>query len=171
MNNRQNENLEELFGQFLSAEEADKAVKEYRAGEQILERYPAPVPSRKLIEDIKLQVEGTLVLQRSAIKRHTLYKYAAMAAMVVIAATISVKIFEKHTGVVPSGIFNQQASESFWGEEQDETDQPGTLATEIQNLESDINPLYTGGYGDIIQNETVELETQVIDTSSDFWRG
>ena len=169
MNNRNEENLEELFGKFFNPEGADQAEEDIRRAEQILSENPAPKPDEELIADIKAQVT-TAILHRTAF-RQTVYKVAAVAAMFLVLAGVSVKLFEnqqskkiQYASIMPAALWDSDDITT------DDTDL-ALLNAEMEQIESEAIALRLdekNGNGDVGLDE---IETELVEIDSNFWKG
>ena len=105
-NNKNNENLKELFGKFLEPQQAEKAVQDIQQGESILTKYPAPVPDDGLIDNIKADIAYVISQRKIKASRKIPYKVAAIAAAIIIIAAISMK-FQEQTDSKPVNIASE----------------------------------------------------------------
>ena len=173
MNGRNDENLKELFEKFLNSEQAERAADDIQKAEQILSEHPAPQPDDMVLADIKMNISGALVRSKINVFRRRIYRTVAVAAAVIILAVISVKVFEKGGDEPQRVITASMIPAAIWeGEDFAEDDaEIAMLAAEIEQIESEILALRlgeNGGNGDIA---VTELEMELIETNSDFWKG
>ena len=173
MNGRTEENLKELFEKFLNSEQAERAANDIQKAEQILSDNPAPQPDDILLADIKMNITRALVRSRVNIFRRRIYRTAAIAAAVIILAVISVKVFKKGSDEPQRVITASMIPAAIWEDEDFAEDDAeiAMLAAEIEQIESEILALRlgeNGGNGDIA---VTELEMELIETNSDFWKG
>ncbi len=172
MNGRNEENLKDLFEKFLASEQAEKAVEDIRKGEQILRDNPAPKPSDELIAGIKSDIAISLLHKRENAIRYTVYKVAAVAAIVFILTAISIKFLEKSdettrmytTSIIPTAIWESEDIAA------DDTDL-AILTAEVEQVADDVLSLRMGGNGGNGQSAVTELEIELIEIESDFWKG
>jgi len=172
MNGRNEENLKDLFEKFLASEQAEKAVEDIRKGEQILRDNPAPKPSDELIAGIKSDIAISLLHKRENAIRYTVYKVAAVAAIVFILTAISIKFLEKGdettrmytTSIIPTAIWESEDIAA------DDTDL-AILTAEVEQVADDVLSLRMGGNGGNGQSAVTELEIELIEIESDFWKG
>jgi len=173
MNGRNEENLKELFEKFLNSEQAARAADDIQKAEQILSDNPAPQPDDMVLADIKTEISGALVHSKVNVFRRGIYRTAAVAAAVIILAVISVKLFEKGGDEPQRVITASMIPAAIWeGEDFAEDDvEIAMLAAEIEQIEGEMLALRlgeNGGNGDIA---VTELEMELIETNSDFWKG
>ena len=178
MTNRNEENLKELLERFVGAEQAQKAAENISQGEQILRDNPAPKPSKKLITEIKSEI-GAELLRSRTIKtsgfRKTAYEIAAVAAAVIIISAISIKFFPKtQEPEKPGGIsYASLIPASVWEGDDIATDDAdlAILNAEIEQIEGEVLTLQSGESESNGQSAVTELEMELIEIESDFWKG
>lgn len=172
MKGRNEENLKELFEKFVTSEQAEKAVEDIRNGEQILRDNPAPKPGDELIAGIKSEIAISLLHKKENTIRYTLYKVAAVAAIVFVLTAISIKFFEKgeepgktmYASIIPTAI---------WESDDIATDDAdlAILTAEVEQVADEILSLRMGGNGGNGQSAITELEIEMMEIESDFWKG
>lgn len=172
MNGRKEENLKELFEKFFTAEQAQKAVEDVQKAEQILHEHPAPEPDDMLIANIKAEIAMRLPLRRADIFRRMAYKVAAVAAVVFIVAAISVNLINKddryekvvYASIIPRAIWESVDIAA------DDIDLV-VLTAEIEQIEDEVLALQLGETGIDSDISVTELEMELIETDSYFWKG
>jgi len=177
MNGQDEKNLKELFEKFVGSSEAEKAVEDIRKGEQILRENPAPQPSSEVIDEIKYEIAKDLLQKRTGAYgfRKTVYEVAAVAAIVTILTAISIKFFVKsdepygpvkteYASVIPT---------SFWDSEDAVTDDTNLaiLTAKIEQIEGEMLSLQLGRSESNGQTAVTELEMELEEIESDFWKG
>jgi hypothetical protein len=172
MNNQDKENLKQLFEKFVSSEEAEEAAEDIRKAEQILDEYSAPEPDSRLLARIKAEVTAGLQQNKAVIHRKMVYKIAvAAAAAVIILAAVSIKLSEK-SAVGPQKItYASVIPRTIWESEQlaDDDEDLANLTAEFEDIESEVLAVHqdkTNGNGDM-----AELEIELTEIDSDFWKG
>jgi len=170
MNNQDKENLRELFEKFVNTDQADRAEKDIQRAEQILDEYPAPEPDSRLLARIKAEVTAGLQQSKAGIHRRMVYKMAAAAAVVILAA-VSVKLFEKGAVGPQKFTYASAIPRTIWESERlaDDDEDLASLTAEFEDIESEVlavHPGKTNGNGDM-----TELEIELIEIDSDFWKG
>ncbi|MHC4069386.1 MAG: hypothetical protein ACYS18_05890 [Planctomycetota bacterium] len=174
MKNNKKENLKELFEKFLDLHKAQQAVEDINRAEQILEKYPAPVPSAQLLQDIKAQVAVKAAARRKTIAfRRIVYRVATTAAVAIVMISVGIKLFEKETPVPKALALNLAIPATTWDSNNlaEDDDYSATLVAEIEQIERDLLALQldeNGGNG-LSVVEVLEMELNEID--SDFWKG
>lgn len=172
MNNKNEENLKELFEKFLDAEQADKYVEDVQKAEQILREYPAPEPDDMLIANIKAEIAMRLPARRADVIKQFVYKVAAVAAAIVILAVASIRLLEnggeprtvQYASIIPIEI---------WESDDIATDdlELATFTAEVEQIEEQVLALQFGQDGRDSENTIAELEIELIEIASEFWKG
>jgi hypothetical protein len=168
MNGRNEENLKELFERFVEAEQAEKAAEDIRKGEQILRENPTPQPSDELIANIKTEIAASLLYKKENAFRRTAYKTMAVAAGFILLAVIGVKLFEKGKGEAERVASDSTAPKAVW---ESESLADETLTDEIEQVENDLLAMQFGENGGNGYEAVTELEMELTEINSDFWKG
>ena len=172
--NNQNDELRRMFEKFADAEEAGAAAEDIREGEQILRDRPAPEPDGRLIADIKAEISQTVVRRKENAFRWAVYKTAAVAAVFIVLAVISVKSFKKDRGQPKSVVYASIIPTAIWESSDISTDDAdlASLIAEIEQIEGETQALQLGENGGNGSGVITELETELIEIdNSDFWKG
>ncbi len=172
MNERHDENLKELFERFLSAEQANEAVKDVVQGERILREYPAPEPDRELIADIQSKAAARLLSRRANVFKKVARRTVAVAAAVIILATVSVRLFEIG-GDQSGGVANAEAiPRALWESDDIAADdmELAVFTAEVKQIEGEILILQLGENGRNGERVVAELEIKFAEIQSDFWK-
>jgi len=172
MKSQNEENLKELFERFLDSEEAEQIEQDIRKGEQILREHPVSEPDSKLIADIKAEVGKAVLRRRTKVFRRMVYKSAVIAASVIFLAAIGIKLFEKGgeservttASILPAAIWESERLAD------DDVDL-AILTAEIEQIESDLLAVQMGENGGNGHEAVTELEMELIEINSDFWKG
>ncbi len=173
-NNEENE-LKDLFERFMGREEANQAAEDISKGEKLLRNFPAPSPDIETLERVKAEITHALVYRRvQSIKRLSL-RAVAVAAMVAIAAIVIVTMFEKkkpekeRVVVTTAAITPAISWESDTLAEDDA--QIATLISEIDQIESEMIAMELGENEGNGQTDSTDLEMELVEINSDFWKG
>jgi len=169
MNSENKENIEELFEKFLDPQQARQAAEDIRQGEQIISQHPAPVSDAKLVAEIKAEMAENLHRQKARTHRRMVYKLAAAAAVLVLAG-VSVKL-SITTNSGPPKTF--AISEVIWESDDITADdnQLAVLTAEIEQIESEIMALQLADNGSNGYGAVTDLEIELVEIDSDFWKG
>ena len=173
MNDRNGENLRELFERFVDSEQGKEAVDDIERGEEILRQWPAPGPSGELLRRIKSEMAGTLA--RSG-KRHVRWfasRAAVAAAVVIIAAGVWTAMQPRES--VPGPVIPITSSiipTAIWESDNIAIDDLhlASFGAEIERIESEFRGLLLGegsGSEPVIE----EAEFEIMDIEGEFWKG
>jgi len=173
MNGRNEENVKELFERFVNTGEAEEAEQDIRKGEQILREHPVSEPDSKLIADIKAEVGKAVLRRKTKVFRRMVYKVAVIAASVIILAAIGIGLFEKGGGEPERVIAASILPAAIWESERlaDDDVDLAILTAEIEQIESDLLAVQMGENGGNGHEAVTELEMELIEINSDFWKG
>ena len=173
MDARNEENLKELFEKFLDSRQAEEAAADVRRGEQLLREHPGPGPDDRLIADIKAKIAETLLRRKADTFKRMAYRAAAIAAVFILVAVISVKLFEKGGGeshkvqyasIIPTAIWESDDIAS------DDVDL-AILTDEIDEIEGEALAVELGENGTNGSSAIAELEMELMEINSNFWKG
>lgn len=161
MDIRNDENLKELFERFVDAAEAERAAEDIEKGEQLFRDNPVVEPGVEVISSIKAEVNRAVVGRRARHLRRTVYELVAAAAVVVIAVAVGHRFFTQDGPVEVPQV-------SVWASEDVALE---TLTAEVDALESELFAVQFGESGTNGFDELSELEMEIIEVSSGFWKG
>ena len=174
MENRNSENLRELFEKFFDAEQAERCVEDIRKAEQILRENPAPEPDELLIANIKAEIAMRLPAIRAHRFRRIIYEVIGAAAAILIVAGISLQLF----GIKPVGprdeyVYAALIPTSIWESDDiaSDDDDLAVFTAQIEQIEDEVLALQSDedtGSGD---STLAELEMELIEINGDFWKG
>jgi hypothetical protein len=171
MNGGNEDNLKELFERFVGPEQAGEGAEDILKGEQILRENPAPGPSRELIDGIKSDIARNLQRRRENVFRRTRYEVAAVAAAIIVAATVGVQVFERGWGERKAA-YGSIVPVAIWDSKDISVDDAGLaiLTTQVEEMENEISTLQKekNGNGD---KAIEELEVEFIEIDSNFSMG
>jgi len=172
MNDRNNENLKDLFERFLSAEQADEAVKDVVEGERILREYPAPEPDKELIADIQSKVAARLLRRRVDVFRKVARRAVAIAAAIIILAVVSVRLFEIGGDRSGGVAYASAIPRALWESDDIAADdmELAVFTAEVRQIEAEVLTLQLGENGRNGERVVVELEIRFVEIQSDFWK-
>ena len=140
-------------------------------GEQILRDNPAPEPDARLIISIKSQIAKELALRRAKASRWTFYRVAVAAAIIIVAG-VGIKLFER--GRESGGMYASSIMPAaIWESANITVDDTrlGILAAAVEEIENEFTHLQEGGNSRNGEKTIEELETELIDINSDYWKG
>ena len=173
MKSQNEENAKELFERFVNTGQAEEAVQDIRKGEQILREHPVSEPDGELIADIKAEVGKAVLRRKTKVFRRMVYKSAVVAASVIFLAAIGIKLFEKGGGEPERVIAASILPAAIWESERlaDDDVDLAILIAEIEQIESDLLAVQMGENGGNGSRAVAELEMELIEINSDFWKG
>jgi len=173
MIDRNQENLKELFEKFLSAEESTKAVEDVQKAEQILRENPTPEPDDMLIANIKAEIAMRLPLRRADVFRRMAYKVATVAAAIIIVAAISVSLLEEKDTGPEKLVYASIIPRAIWESDNIATDDAelAVLTVELEQIEAEVSALQLGENGTNGDRAVEELQMELIEINSAFWKG
>jgi len=172
MNDRNEENLRELFERFVSTEEAESGIEDFIEAEQIFHENPAPEPTEELLASIKGDIAETLRFRQEHTFRRLAYKLAPVAAVFVVLAAVGVRMLREGNGpleIVQGPIMSARVwdSENVAADDMD----MAVFTAEVDELEIEITTLELGENGGIGRSTVTELEMELIEINTDIWEG
>jgi len=173
MEDRNQENLRELFEKFFDAEQAESCVEDIQKAEQILREHPAPEPDDMLIANIKAEIAMHLQASRAHRFRRIIYEVVGAAAAILIVVAVSLQLFEKDTPRPGEVVYASLIPTAEWDSDDIAADDENlaVFTAQIEQIEDEVQALQSGedtGNGD---STLVELEMELIEINSDFWKG
>ncbi len=173
MEDQTNENIEELFGKFLSDQDARRAAEDIQKAEEILREHPAPEPAGELLADINSKIAEALSAEKPKTHKLITYRMAAVAAAIIILVAIGVKFFEKGPAETQAPVTITLIQQAIWESEDISADQAelALLTDELEQIEGEILALRLGEDGGESSREFIELEMELTDIGGDFWKG
>jgi hypothetical protein len=174
MDNRNRENLRELFEKFFDAEQAESCVEDIQKAEQIFREHPAPEPDNMLIANIKAEIAMRLQASRAHHIRRIIYEVVGAAAAIIFVAAVSLQLFQKgapkppgevnHASLIPTVLWE---SNNIAADDED----LAVFTTQIEQIEDEVMALQSGGDTGNGDSTITELEMELIEINSDFWKG
>ncbi|MBA7639890.1 hypothetical protein ES703_47551 [subsurface metagenome] len=173
MEDQTNENIEELFGKFLSDQDARRAAEDIQKAEEILREHPAPEPAGELLADINSKIAEALSAEKAKTRKLTAYRVVAVAAAIIILVAIGVRFFEEGPAETQSPVTITLIQQAIWESEDISADQAelALLTDELEQIEGEILALRLGEDGGESSREFIELEMELTDIGGDFWKG
>jgi len=173
MEDRNKENLRELFGKFFDFERAESCIEDIRKAEQIFREHPAPKPDDMLVADIKAQIAARLKAQRTHHFRRILYEVAGAAAAVIFVALVSLQLLRKDAPKPGEVSYASLLPTAIWDSNDITVDDENlaVFTAQIEQIEEEVIALQSGedtGNGD---STLTEMEMELIEINSDFWKG
>ena len=174
MDDQNQENLKELIARFFDVEQAESYNEDFRIAEQIFHEHPAPEPDDMLIASIKAEIARRLNSQRVRRFRRMLYEAAGIAAAVAILAIVGLQLFEQSDIQPANGVYSASLIPTILWESDniaaDDTDL-AVFTAEIEQIENEILTLESGEEIGESESTVTELEMELAEINSDFWKG
>ncbi len=168
MNDPSHDDLRNLLERFADPSAADAIEREIREGERLLAAHPAPPVAPETLAAIKQQMATRL--DASHRSWHPLYRYAALAAAVVLTALIG--FFGRPVAKEPDVSFASLIPTAIW-ESDDLASDDMELAyfqSELQRLETQMQAIEDGD-GDLVATASLdEVEMEMIRIDREFWK-
>jgi len=171
MSDQNRENLRELVEKFFDARQAESCLEDFQKAEQILQEHPAPQPNEMLLANIKAEIARRLPVKRAEITRHRAWELAGMAAAIAIVAFLGVQLSHhparQHTlraSLWPTAVWE---SNNLAADDAD----LAVFTAEIEQVRSEVVALESGQETVEPDSAVTDLEMQLVEISSDFWKG
>jgi|GEM_PF-309078 len=174
MDAQDRENLKELIERFFEAGQAESCGEDFRKAEQILREYPAPEPDDMLIANIKADIAMRLGSRRATRLRRLLCDAAGVAAAIVILATVSMELFVASNRQRGGSVYTASIIPTAVWESDDIAADDADLAVftaEIEQIEHEVLTLQAGEEAGESESTLTELEMELAELNSDFWKG
>ncbi len=175
MNERNGENLKDLFERFVGTEEAKSCVEDFDKVKRILDENPAPQPSQELIAAINSRIAEEIRLRKEHTFRRLAYRLAPVAAVFVVLAAVGVRMLKEGSGPVDmvNGSRGYVTSMRIWESDNVATADRNLLAltTELDELEVEFANLESDEIGGNGSSVLTELEIEFAEIDTDIWEG
>jgi hypothetical protein len=171
MDDRDQENLTELFARFFDTEETRDMIDNVREADQIFWDHPAPEPDELLVAKIKTDMAVQLSSRRTRLARHRQYRRAASVAAIVVIAGLFASLF--NTGPEPVALASASLMPTaIWESSNIAVDDEdlAVFTAEIEKIENAVMTLESND--DISDSSSAldELEFELIVARNDFWK-
>lgn len=165
------DNLRELLGRFFDAGQVEDCLDDFQEAERLFREHPAPEPDEMLIANIKAEIAMRLPAVKVRTFRRRLWEMAGVAAAVVVLALVGV-----HLSRGPSrqtGYYASLLPTAIWESNNITTDDAdlALFTTQIEQIKDEMLGLESGQVNGENENSVAELEIELIQISSDFWKG
>jgi hypothetical protein len=173
MEDRNHENLRELFEKFFDAEQTERCVEDIQKAEQIFRENPTPEPDDMLIANIKAEIAMRLQASKAHRFRRIVYEIVSAAAVILFVAMIGLQLFQKPTTESGKIDYASIIPAKIW-ESNDiavDDEELAVFTTQIEQIEDEVAALQSDedtGNGD---SKLTELEMELVEINSDFWKG
>ena len=171
MDDRDQENLTEVFARFFDTEETRGMMDDVQETDRILRDHPAPEPNATLMANIKADVAVRLSLRRARLARHRLCRRIASVAAIVVIAGIFASLFN----VGPEPVTLASASlipTAIWESSNIAVDDEAlaVFTAEVDQIENEVMTLESNDDISDSSRTLDELEFELIVVHSDFWK-
>ena len=173
MNDRNEENLRELFERFVSSKEAQNCVEDFAEVKRILDENPAPEPADELVAAINSKIAETLRLRKEHTFRRLAYRLAPVAAVFIILASVSIKLYVSNSSPPEKPVYVRLISSADWESDNVAADDRNlaVFTAELDGLEVELTTLELGETGGNGRSAVTELEMDFVAISNDIWEG
>ncbi len=171
MDGHEPENLKELFERFFDAGQAEGCLDDFQEAERLLRQHPAPEPDEMLIANIKAEIAMRLPAARAEIFRRRVWEMAGIAAAIAVLTLVGVRL--SHGPGRQTGNYASFIPTAIWESTNIAADDAdlALFTTEIEQIKDEMLALESdrdAGDGDIA---ITELEMELVEIDSDFWKG
>jgi hypothetical protein len=172
MNDRNKENLRELFERFISGKDAENCIEDFAKAERILDQNPAPGPTEELIAAINSKIAETLRLRKEHTFRRLAYRLAPVAAVFIILASVSIKLYVRNSRP-EKPVYVRMISSVVWESDNVAADDRNlaVFTAELDGLEVELTTLERGEDRGNGRSAVTELEMDFVAISNDIWEG
>jgi len=171
MNDQNLEKLKELVERFFEAGQAESCLKDFQAAQKILDEHPAPRPDEMLIANIKAEMAMRLPARRAEIFRHRVWETAGVAAAIALVAFLGARFGRQpdqqrgfHASLLPMSIWE---SNNIAADDAD----LAVFSAEVEQIRNEVAALESGEVTADADSAVTELEMQLVEINSDFWKG
>lgn len=172
MNDRNEENLRELFERFVSSKEAENCIEDFAKAERILDQNPAPEPTPELIAAINSKIAERIRLRKEHTFRRLAYRLAPVAAVLIILASVSIKLYVSNSSP-DKPVYVRLISSAVWESDNVAADDRdlAVFTAELDGLEVELTTLESGEDRGNGRSAVTELEMDFVAISNDIWEG
>lgn len=173
MSDTEEENVKKLFERFVNAGSAEQAARDIDRGEVILREYAAPEPGAAVLAKTKSAAAVALIRRKTVESRRVMYKVVAVAAVLFVAVVVAVKVFQPAAVRAPGQSVAAVIPSAVWqGDDIADADADiAVLTAEVDQVVNELAALRLGDDGSNGQAGLYDVEMELIDISSDFWKG
>jgi hypothetical protein len=179
MSIKNGDNLNKQLRVFMDSDSAGKAAEDFKQADLIFEKYKsAAEPDSKLLANIKADISRELNHNKASIIKTATLRFAAAAAVFLIAASVFFMMNQNDTqppkNQAVAQITDSASTVSIWDSEDVTANdaQYETFEREIEQIESEIVAIKYETDSTINgESELTEIENDLIEIQSDFWKG
>jgi len=173
MDGQDRENLKELLEKFFDAEQAASCIEDFQKAERILRSHPAPEPDDMLIANIKAQIAMRLPARRAQRFRRRVWEAAGVAAAIAVLALVSVRLSNEPGQQPRNGNYASLIPTALWESTNIAADDAdlAVFTTQIEQIRDEVLTLESGRDAGDSDSAIADLEMELIQIGSDFWKG
>jgi hypothetical protein len=163
MNTNKNKDINELLGRFYPADEAAKAARDIRSGDELLSKNPAPLPRPALLADIKTQMLLAYHRRQRTHQRRYIYGSMGMAASLAVVCGMA--------WLYIAGIGVGNASQASLGNPTfytAATEEIASITTQLDQIEDSAIAIKAT---DSEPSSPAEFQTDIANLESSIWKG
>jgi len=164
------EDLDGLLTNLYGEKTAGEVKEDIRLGDEILNSYPSPEPDAAAVDEIKRNVLLAASVHRKRVHRRTVgYRSAVVAALLLIITGLGIRFMTyQGTYYAENAIAVEDVDiAGFFGSDL----QLALLADEIDEIENSILSIDIDEGFSEPEMDVDELEMEILEVSSSFWRG
>lgn len=163
------ENLTELLRQFMDPAAARAAEADIRAGQRLLEAWPAPTPDRRVLADINARMVAHAVRRR---RIHRIF-HGSMATAAAIVMMTLIGLLNHGSTDSPGLNYATLIPASVWESQNIMTDDLELVyyASQIRQIEAQVQAVETGEPEVRSKSVLDELEMELMQIETEFWKG
>ncbi len=179
MSIKNEDNLNKLLSAFMDSDSAEMAAEDFRQVDLIFEKYESAEPDSRLLKNIKADIRRELNHSKASMFKTAMLRFAAVAAVFLIAASVWFVMNQNtpqqnQVQAVAKVTNTASTATSIWDSEDVTSDdaQYETFKQEIEQIESEIVAIKCETESTIYgESELTEIENDLIEIQSDFWKG
>jgi hypothetical protein len=164
------ENLKELLEKLFDVERVASCLDDFQKAERLLRDYPAPEPDDALVANIKADIATRLLARRAKIFRRRLWEAASVAATLAVVALVGARLShgpsrqtENYASLIPTAIWE---SNNIAADDAD----LARFTTEIDQIKDEVSALDSGEQAVDSASTVTDLEADLVEINSDFWK-
>jgi hypothetical protein len=173
MNDSGKENLKELLAGFMDEATAREAAQDIEKGDELFRSNPAPQPSEALLAEVRTKMMLAAKRRQVITLHRRIWAAAGVAAAIIITLAVTLKLLESRPIGQADVKYASATPNSIWGSDDTSADDPDitVLAAEVESIKNELSGVQPAENGDTGGTDIGDLETELIETNGDFWKG
>jgi hypothetical protein len=173
MNDSGKENLKELLAGFMDEASAREAAQDIEKGDELFRANPAPQPSEALLAEVRTKMMLAAKRRQAVTLHRQIWAAAGVAAAIMITLAVAVKLLDRQPIEQTPVKYARAATNSIWGSDDTTADDPDltVIAAEVESIENELSGVQPAENVEVGSTDIGDLETELIETSGDFWKG